>query len=164
MPAQTTGHRGHHAILPSSHIASSQIARVGDGPIAFGAITDVWEGTYGNKKVLINCLRAPLNDGQTLKKVRSRNGTPLSRPLRNTYWALQSFSKEAVIWRRLRHPNIIPFIGVTTDPLQIISEWTPNRTLTESVQANPGMNRISLVSLSMSSYLTDNVILSSCWT
>ena len=63
---------GHHAILPSSYIASSKIAKAGDAPIILGAIADVWEGTYSNKKVLINCLRAPLNDDQTLKKVRSQ--------------------------------------------------------------------------------------------
>ena len=63
---------GHHAILPSSYIASGQIARVGDGPIARGATADVWEGTYHGKKVSIRRLRAPLNDGRSLKKVRSR--------------------------------------------------------------------------------------------
>ena len=79
-------------------------------------------------------------------------------------WALQSFSKQAVIWKRLRHPNIVSSIGVTTDPLQIISEFPPNRTLTEFIQTIPGMNRTSLVSLLLSSYLTNNVILPSCWT
>jgi hypothetical protein len=31
-------------------------------------------------------------------------------------WASQSFFKEAVMWKRLRHPNIVPFVGVTTNP------------------------------------------------
>ena len=57
-------------------IISGQLARVGDSPIARGAITDVWEGTYRNKKVSIRCLRTPLNEDQTLKKVRSRDGMP----------------------------------------------------------------------------------------
>ena len=61
-------------ILPSSYAVSGQLAMVGDGPIARGAIADVWEGTYHNKKVSVRCLRAPLNDDQTLKKVRSRDG------------------------------------------------------------------------------------------
>ena len=66
----------HNAILPSSYIASGQIARVGDGPVALGAITDVWEGTYRDEKVSIRCLRAPLDHDKTLKKVRSRDSTP----------------------------------------------------------------------------------------
>jgi len=73
----------------------------------------------------------------------------LIAPAQEYLWALQSFSKQAVIWKRLRHPNIVPFIGVTTDPLQIISEWTSNRTLTEFIQKNPDVNRINLVSPSL---------------
>ena len=65
---------GHHKILPSSCIASGQIARVGDSPIARGAIADVWEGTYRSRRVSIRCLRVPLNDGQALKEVSSRDG------------------------------------------------------------------------------------------
>ena len=56
----------HHAILPSSYIAFGQIARVGRGPIARGAIADIWEGTYRGKKVSIQHLRAPLNNDRTL--------------------------------------------------------------------------------------------------
>ena len=78
-------------------------------------------------------------------------------------WALQLFFKEAIIWKRLRHPNIVPFIGVTTDPLQIVSEWMPNGVLTEFLERNPGTNRIRLVSHSLQSHLTDNVIPSSYW-
>ena len=60
--------------------------------------------------------------------------------------APQSFFKEVVIWKRLRHPNIVSFIGVTTDPLQMVSEWMPGGTLTKYVENNPGANRIGLVS------------------
>ena len=61
-------------------------------------------------------------------------------------WASQSFFEEAVI---LRHPNIVPFVGVTTNPLQVVSEWMPNGTLTEFIERNPGANRIGLVSRSL---------------
>ena len=33
-------------------------------------------------------------------------------------------------------------------PLQIVSDWMPNGTLTKYVETNPGVNRIDLVSLS----------------
>ena len=75
---------GRHAILPSSYIVSGETARVGASQIALGAIADVWEGTYGNKKVSIKCLRAPLTDNKSLKKVRILCGTSLSRRLKNT--------------------------------------------------------------------------------
>ena len=50
------------------------------------------------------------------------------------------------MWKRLRHKNIVPFIGVTQDPLQFVSEWMPNGDLTEYLDKNPGANRIGLVS------------------
>ena len=57
------------------------------------------------------------------------------------------------MWKRLRHQNIVPFIGVTQDPLQFVSEWMPkgtltDYTLTDYLGKNPGANRISLVSFS----------------
>ena len=61
-------------------------------------------------------------------------------------WALQLFFKEIVVWKRLRHPNVVSFIGVTTTPLQIVSEWMPNGTLTTYVEQNPGANGVGLVS------------------
>jgi len=60
----------------------------------------------------------------------------------------QSFLKEAIIWKRLRHPNVVPFIGVTRDPLQFVSEYMPNGTLTRYVKNHPSADRIELVSLS----------------
>ena len=52
------------------------------------------------------------------------------------------------MWKHLRHQNIVPFIGVTQDPLQFVSEWMPNGTLTDYLGTNPGANRVGLVSLS----------------
>ena len=74
---------GHHAILPSSYIVSGEIARVGDGPIALGAIADIWEGTYRHKRVSIKSLRIPLNDDQNSKKVRVLYSMSLSRLPKN---------------------------------------------------------------------------------
>ena len=50
------------------------------------------------------------------------------------------------MWKRLRHQNIVPFIGVTQDPLQFVSEWMPNGDLMAYLGKNPGANRIALVS------------------
>ena len=55
------------------------------------------------------------------------------------------FYGEAVVWKRLKHPNVVPFLGVTTTPLQLVSRWMPNGTITEYVKAKPHVNRISLV-------------------
>jgi mitogen-activated protein kinase kinase kinase/serine/threonine-protein kinase TNNI3K len=52
------------------------------------------------------------------------------------------------MWKRLRHQSIIPFIGVTQDPLQFVSEWMPNGTLIDYLNGNPGANRVGLVGFS----------------
>ena len=61
---------GHYAALPPSYFASGEIVRVGDNPAVVGGISDVWEGTYRDKRVSIEHLRVLLNDDQTRKKVR----------------------------------------------------------------------------------------------
>jgi len=53
------------------------------------------------------------------------------------------------MWKRLRHPNVVPFIGITANPLQIVLERMPNRTLTGYVDKNPSVNRIGLVGFSL---------------
>jgi len=84
---------GHHAILPSSYVVSDQIARVGDGPIALGAIADVWEGTYRGKKVSIKSLRIRTKNYQAIKQVRGWYGTSLSHLLKNTHGRCSHFPK-----------------------------------------------------------------------
>ena len=74
---------GHNGVLPSSCIASGEISRAGDDPVALSAIADVWEGTYDNKKVFIKSLRVRAKNQQSLKEVRVRYRTSLSCPLNN---------------------------------------------------------------------------------
>ena len=50
------------------------------------------------------------------------------------------------MWKRLRHQNIVPFIGVTQAPLQFVCEWMQNGTIIEYLGENPGANRVDLVS------------------
>ena len=56
------------------------------------------------------------------------------------------FYKEVVIWKYLNHKNIVPLIGATIDPPQVISVWMPGGSLTEYAAAHPEANRLSLVS------------------
>ena len=139
---------GHRMIIPSSHNISGDLARVGDYPISVdGGTSDVWKGVHDGKNVCIKCPRVSEEDLQAITQVRVRIGIPLSGLLKNTEWVLQSFLKEAVVWKRLRHPNVVPFIGVTTKPLQFVSEFMPNGTLTKYVKKNPSADRVGLVSL-----------------
>ena len=55
------------------------------------------------------------------------------------------FYQEAVLWKRMNHPNIVLFCGVPLDPLQFVSGWVQAVGLTECVNTRPGINRLGLV-------------------
>ena len=86
---------GHNGVLPSSCIASGEISRAGDDPVALSVIADVWEGTYDDKKVFIKTLRVRAKSQQSLKEVRVRYRTSLSCPLNRTCGRCSYFSKRS---------------------------------------------------------------------
>jgi len=51
----------------------------------------------------------------------------------------------AVVWKNLVHPNVVPLLGVTTDPTQLVSGWMPDVDLTEYIANHPDTDRLSLV-------------------
>ena len=58
----------------------------------------------------------------------------------------QTFHQVTVVWKHLTHPNIVPLLGVTLDPPQLVSDRMPGGDLTEYVASHPDADRISLVS------------------
>ena len=50
-------------------------------------------------------------------------------------------------WKTLRHPNILPLIGVIMSETQfaMISDWMVNGNITSFVKAHPDVNRLALV-------------------
>ena len=48
----------------------------------------------------------------------------------------------------LAHPNVVPLLGITTDPTQLISDWMPDVDLTGYIVNHPGADRLSLVGVS----------------
>jgi len=61
-----------------------------------------------------------------------------------------------VVWKHLDHPNIVPFKGVTFEPLQLVSEWMPGGELREYIENNPHADLLGLVSLLISSRLQES--------
>ena len=49
------------------------------------------------------------------------------------------------MWKRLEHHNIVPLLGITPTPLQLISKWMPGGDLTEYIKKNPDADRLGLV-------------------
>ena len=59
----------------------------------------------------------------------------------------QNFYEEAVAWKCLEHPNIVPLLGIniTPSPPQLISGWISGGNLTEYIKDHPGADRPGLV-------------------
>jgi len=51
------------------------------------------------------------------------------------------------VWKRLKHQNIVPFLGITTTPFQLISEWMPGGVLKDHVKQRPDVDRRGLVGI-----------------
>jgi len=51
------------------------------------------------------------------------------------------------VWRRISHPNIVPFLGVSEAlaPLSILSEWMPNGNVRNYVVKKTETSRLQLV-------------------
>ena len=56
----------------------------------------------------------------------------------------QLFCHEVVMWKRLTHPNVLPLLGITLDPPQLILSWMPGGDLLEFIK-NPDADRVALV-------------------
>jgi hypothetical protein len=60
-----------------------------------------------------------------------------------------------VTWKSLRHPNVLPLIGVTMSEnrFAMISDWMANGNINGFVKARPDANRLELVGFSFKTLL-----------
>lgn len=49
------------------------------------------------------------------------------------------------MWKHLKHPNILPLLGVTTTPFQLVSNWVSGGDLPEYIEKHPDGDRRRLV-------------------
>ena len=59
----------------------------------------------------------------------------------------QRFCREVVTWKSLRHPNVLPLLGVTMGKkvFAMVSEWMVNGNINGFVRAHRDANRFELV-------------------
>ena len=53
------------------------------------------------------------------------------------------------MWKTLKHPNILPLLGATIDPPQLVSTLMPAGDLSKYIPKNPDANRIRLVGVDL---------------
>jgi serine/threonine protein kinase len=137
---------GRVGLLPASHLVPGKFIKTAEHPIVQGGFGDVWEGRYGDKRVAIKALRIyKEGDVQKTRKVTHPAFLiPLTPPANYHH---QVFCKEVVMWRKISHPNIVPFLGLSEAlvPLCMVSEWMPNGNVQDYVAKNPEISRVQLV-------------------
>ncbi|KAL0578697.1 Rho guanine nucleotide exchange factor [Marasmius crinis-equi] len=94
-------------------------------PVEFGGFADIYTGKIGNTEVAVKVVRHRLPD--------------------NKQEQVSAFVREAMVWRQLDHPNILPFKGMyyfNEDEQQIclVSPWMENGNLLQYLKQNPNVN------------------------
>jgi len=139
---------GRQALLPSSFKIPLCYDRLEDA-LYSGGYADVWMGEHQGRKVAVKVLRVystsdldkitTVGHHQRLAKVRIEELMIMV--------IVQRFCKEVVTWKSLRHPNVLPLLGVTMDKkvFAMVSEWMVNGNINEFVKAHWDANRFELV-------------------
>jgi serine/threonine protein kinase len=114
-----------------------------------GGFANVSQGTYKGRRVAIKVVRVCLMDDLDVILSVSLYLTCIIAPV----WmnGLQRFCREGVAWKHLRHPNVLPLLGVTVSERRfaMVSEWMEHGNINEFVEKNPRVNRTELVRRSL---------------
>ncbi|KAK0231896.1 kinase-like domain-containing protein [Armillaria nabsnona] len=114
-------------IVPSS-LFLRDVTREGGNPVAGGGFADIWKGRLHDTQVCLKVLRTfvPEKDRADL---------------------LRDFCQEALVWRQLRHPNVLPFLGVSKDLFApsycLISPWIVNGDIMSYLETHPDHDRLT---------------------
>ncbi|KAF9783960.1 kinase-like domain-containing protein [Thelephora terrestris] len=115
-----------HSLLPRSlHIELGD--NLAGAPSRRGGFGEVWKRDYRGQQVAVKVLK--VYEDSDLRKVTRR------------------FCKEFITWKFLRHPNVLPLLGVimSGNQLMMVSEWMPNGNITEFVKTHENVNRLELL-------------------
>ncbi|OCH85624.1 kinase-like protein [Obba rivulosa] len=112
------------SLLPGS------VRKLSEKAIARGGFSDVFKGLYEGKEVALKVIRPQERESTDVRHAKM-------------------FTREAVIWKRLQHPNVLPFHGIDTTlfPSQttLVSDWMPRGHVRDYLRKNPQANRLRLI-------------------
>ena len=60
---------------------------------------------------------------------------------------LQKLWTNGIMWKRLQHPNVVPFLGFgsVAPPFSLVYPWMFNGSLSEYARKNPDVDKLGLV-------------------
>ena len=102
----------------------------------------MYHATLDGSRVCVKRVRVHTEEDIQESKVRSN---AVTSPVRHHQRDPQMFYREAVMWKRLTHPNIVPLLGITITPIQLISTWMSGGGLVEYIKKHPDTDRLGLV-------------------
>ena len=135
--------RDTNGILPTSFYLSPDLLNTASHPFASGGYGDMSEGTLDGSKVRIKRVRVYTRD-DTQEAINVRFDV-VAFPVCHLQRSSQAFCREAVTWEHLKHRNILPLLGITVAPLQLVSHWMSGGDLREYIKKNPSAHRVGLV-------------------
>ncbi|KAK0220907.1 kinase-like domain-containing protein [Armillaria nabsnona] len=121
-----------YGILPMSLSCPAARRHAGDHAVWGGGFADIWKGWMNGAPVCFKVLRFFTDNGFEKREQIIRN-----------------FCSEALLWRNLKHPNILPFLGVRRDLFApsfcLISPWMKNGNIMSFLERNPCHNRLQSI-------------------
>ncbi|KAK0496655.1 kinase-like domain-containing protein, partial [Armillaria luteobubalina] len=109
-----------------SLLPCTNVIKEGNYPIFTGGFSDIWKGqtTDSGSSVCLKVLRIFVNNGvENVKEIISK------------------FCREALVWRNVKHPNILPFLGINKEIFApsfcLISPWMDNGNIMSFLSHHP---------------------------
>lgn len=126
-----------NVLPPSLFITAAR--RVSDEPEFMGGFADIFRGYVGSMPVALKRMRVHAVSARQRNGIHAvRTLLGCSAPLR--LCILQALCREALPWRQLKHPNILPFLGIdseTSSPwLCLVAPWVRHGNLNSYIQAH----------------------------
>jgi len=125
----------------------------GDEPVASGSFGEIWQGNFHGQPVCLKIARVYQNQTSSrerLVQVHLVLATNLS-----IRWLMtpQAFSREAILWGHISHPNLLPFYGIyhlddDHGRICLVSPWMEHGNVHEYLEKHPDASRHLLVSTS----------------
>ncbi|KAF9267918.1 kinase-like protein, partial [Marasmius fiardii PR-910] len=98
------------------------VKKLGDYAVGGGGFGDVWKGSIGKRIVCLKVVRAYI--------------------LSDVKQLLKEYMQEGIIWKQLKHPNLLPFMGLyyldkSKGQLSLISPWMEKGNLVQYLKNTP---------------------------
>jgi len=126
---------------------SEDVELIGNHPIAAGGFSDIWEGMYDGRKVVLKSYRCYMSFNVT-QVIAVHHNRSLLRC--NAEILLQRFYNEVHVWTLLhgRDANVVPLLGVystETHPFGLVYEYMDGLDLKQYLGNDPNVGRLKLV-------------------